>query len=143
MTCYIASTLLREHWWPGTHCAAPAGIPVDWPARIAGPTPVACSTVGVATRICSRLPVQKLLPRPQGPEHPGHWRSGQARAGMGLKLKEEAKKSREESIKIFAAADFKAALRRKARQCAVVKVFNLQTAMLLSACCLLDSMFIS
>jgi len=92
MTCYIASTLLREHWWPGTHCAAPAGIPVDWPARIAGPTLVACSTVGVATRICSRLPVQKILPRPQGPEHPGHWRSGQARAGMGLKLKEEAKK---------------------------------------------------
>ena len=72
-------------------------IPVDssWPAHIAGPTLVACSTVGVATRIFSRLPVQKLLPRPQGPEHPGHWRSGQARAGtagMGLKLKEEAKK---------------------------------------------------
>jgi hypothetical protein len=59
--------------------------------------------VGVATRICSRLPVQKLLPRPQGPEHPGHWRSGQARAGMGLKLKEEAKNSKEESIKIFVA----------------------------------------
>ena len=85
----------------------------------------------------------KTTGRPQGPEHPGHWRSGQARAGMGLKLKEEAKNSKEESIKIFAAAHFKAALRRKASQCAVVKVFNSQTAMLLSACCLLDSTFIS
>jgi len=33
MTCYIVFTWLRAHWWPGTHCTAPAGITVAWPGH--------------------------------------------------------------------------------------------------------------
>ena len=95
MTCYIASTLLREHWWPGTHCATPAGIPVDWPAHIAGrPYRDTCCMqhCGRSDSDMQQTSSPKILPMPQGPEHPGHWHSCQARAGMGLKLKEEANK---------------------------------------------------
>ena len=33
MICYIVFTWLRAHWWPGTHCTAPAGVTVAWPGH--------------------------------------------------------------------------------------------------------------